>query len=95
MLAGVSVEYYTRLERGNLGGVSDSVLGSLAQALRLDDAERTHLYDLARTANTARFVFLSPPRGGSTSIGNATPKVRWVRCGSRQAETPTTASCRI
>ncbi|MFI5877147.1 helix-turn-helix transcriptional regulator [Streptomyces sp. NPDC051445] len=51
-LAGVSVEYYTRLERGNLNGVSDSVLEALAQALRLDDTERTHLYDLARTANT-------------------------------------------
>jgi transcriptional regulator with XRE-family HTH domain len=51
-LAGVSVEYYTRLERGNLGGVSDSVLDALAQALRLDDTERTHLYDLARAANT-------------------------------------------
>ena len=51
-LAGVSVEYYTRLERGNLGGVSDSVLDGLAQALRLDDTERTHLYDLARAANT-------------------------------------------
>lgn len=52
MLAGVSVEYYTRLERGNLGGVSDSVLDALAQALRLDATERTHLYDLARAANT-------------------------------------------
>jgi transcriptional regulator with XRE-family HTH domain len=52
-LAGVSVEYYTRLERGNLSGVSDSVLEALAQALRLDDTERTHLYDLARAANTA------------------------------------------
>ncbi|CAM5690543.1 helix-turn-helix transcriptional regulator [Streptomyces sp. NPDC055059] len=51
-LAGVSVEYYTRLERGNLSGVSDSVLEALAQALRLDDTERTHLYDLARAANT-------------------------------------------
>ena len=51
MLAGVSVEYYTRLERGNLSGVSDSVLDALAQALRLDDTERTHLYDLARAAN--------------------------------------------
>ncbi|MCW2947145.1 MAG: putative DNA-binding protein [Actinoallomurus sp.] len=51
MLAGVSVEYYTRLERGNLGGVSDSVLDSLAQALRLNETERTHLYDLARAAN--------------------------------------------
>ncbi|KDN72489.1 XRE family transcriptional regulator [Streptomyces olindensis] len=51
MLAGVSVEYYTRLERGNLGGVSDSVLDSLARTLRLDDTEREHLYDLARAAN--------------------------------------------
>ncbi|MEU1575533.1 helix-turn-helix domain-containing protein [Streptomyces collinus] len=51
-LAGVSVEYYTRLERGNLSGVSDHVLDALAQALRLDDTERTHLYDLARAANT-------------------------------------------
>ena len=53
VLAGVSVEYYTRLERGDLGGVSDGVLDAIAQALRLDDAERTHLYDLARTANAA------------------------------------------
>jgi transcriptional regulator with XRE-family HTH domain len=50
-LAGVSVEYYTRLERGSLGGVSDSVLDALARALRLDETERTHLYDLARAAN--------------------------------------------
>jgi transcriptional regulator with XRE-family HTH domain len=50
-LAGVSVEYYTRLERGNLGGVSDSVLDALAQALRLNDVERDHLYTLARAAN--------------------------------------------
>ena len=52
LLAGVSVDYYTRLERGNLGGVSDSVLESLARALQLDEAERAHLFDLARTANT-------------------------------------------
>ena len=50
-LAGVSVEYYKRLERGNLSGVSEGVLEGLAQALRLDDAERAHLYDLARAAN--------------------------------------------
>ena len=50
-LAGVSVEYYKRLERGNASGVSDSVLESLARALRLDDAERAHLFDLARAAN--------------------------------------------
>ncbi|MFI9168965.1 helix-turn-helix transcriptional regulator [Streptomyces lincolnensis] len=52
MLAGMSVEYYTRLERGNLTGASDSVLDALAQALRLDDTERDHLYALARAANT-------------------------------------------
>ena len=52
-LAGVSVEYYTRLERGNLQGVSDSVLDALARALRLDATERMYLYDLARAAGTA------------------------------------------
>ncbi|MFF9457412.1 helix-turn-helix transcriptional regulator [Streptomyces flaveolus] len=51
-LAGMSVEYYTRLERGNLAGASDSVLDALAQALRLDDTERDHLYALARAAGT-------------------------------------------
>ncbi|MBK3568872.1 helix-turn-helix transcriptional regulator [Streptomyces sp. MBT62] len=49
-LADVSVEYYARMERGNLTGVSDAVLDALARALRLDDAERAHLYDLARAA---------------------------------------------
>src|SRR3954452_23019290 len=49
-LAGVSVEYYSRLERGDLSGVSDHVLDALARALRLNDEERTHLEDLARTA---------------------------------------------
>lgn len=50
-LAGVSVEYYKRLERGNASGVSDMVLEALARALQLDDAERAHLFDLARAAN--------------------------------------------
>jgi transcriptional regulator with XRE-family HTH domain len=53
LMAGVSVDYYTRLERGNLQGVSESVLDALARALQLDEAERAHLFDLARTANTA------------------------------------------
>lgn len=53
MLAGVSVDYYTRLERGNLSGVSEGVLESLAQALQLDEAEHGHLLDLARTANAS------------------------------------------
>ncbi len=50
-LAGVSFEYYKRLERGNASGVSDTVLDALAHALALDDAERAHLFDLARAAN--------------------------------------------
>ena len=50
-LAGVSFEYYKRLERGNATGVSDTVLDALAHALQLDDAERAHLFDLARAAN--------------------------------------------
>src|SRR5437763_2628502 len=50
VLAGVSVPYYTRLERGDMSGASDSVLNALAGALRLDDAERAHLFDLARAA---------------------------------------------
>jgi len=48
LLAGMSVDYYIRLERGNLSGASDSVLDSLSHALQLDDAERAYLYDLAR-----------------------------------------------
>jgi len=48
MLAGISVEYYTRLERGTARGVSEEVLEGLARALQLDEAERTHLYDLVR-----------------------------------------------
>ena len=51
MLAGVSVDYYTRLERGNLAGVSEEILEALAQALQLDEAEHGHLFDLARAAN--------------------------------------------
>lgn len=53
LLAGVSVDYYTRLERGNANGVSESVLQALAGALQLDEAERAHLLDLARAAHTA------------------------------------------
>jgi transcriptional regulator with XRE-family HTH domain len=52
MLAGVSVDYYTRLERGNASGVSDTVLEALAGALQLDEAERAHLFDLAHESNT-------------------------------------------
>jgi transcriptional regulator with XRE-family HTH domain len=50
VLAGVSVPYYTRLERGDMSGVSQSVLEALVRALELDEAERAHLFDLARAA---------------------------------------------
>jgi transcriptional regulator with XRE-family HTH domain len=53
VLAGVSVPYYTRLERGDMHGVSESVLSALARALQLDEAERAHLFDLARAARPA------------------------------------------
>lgn len=57
LLAGISSEYYTRLERGNATGVSDCVIEGIAQALQLDEAERIHLVDLLRGAGTTR-----PPR---------------------------------
>ena len=62
MLAGVSVDYYIRMERGNARGVSDSVLENLARALRLDEAERAHLYDLARAANNGARAPRRPAR---------------------------------
>ena len=56
VLAGVSVPYYERLERGDASGASESVLDAVARALRLDDAERGHLFDLARAVQP-----LTPP----------------------------------
>src|SRR4051812_38324030 len=53
VLAGVSAPYYTRLERGDMSGVSESVLDAVSRALQLDDAERAHLFDLARAAQPA------------------------------------------
>ena len=50
LLAGISVEYYTHLERGNVRGVSEDVLDAVARALQLDEIERTHLLDLIRAA---------------------------------------------
>lgn len=51
VLADVSVEYYAKLERGSIAGASSSVLESISRALRLDDTERAHLFDLARAAD--------------------------------------------
>jgi len=54
LLAGISSEYYTRLERGNATGVSESVIDGIVHALQLDEAERTHLVALIRTASATR-----------------------------------------
>jgi transcriptional regulator with XRE-family HTH domain len=53
LLAGVSIDYYVRMERGNLSSASDSVLEGVANALQLDEAERAHLFDLARASQPA------------------------------------------
>jgi transcriptional regulator with XRE-family HTH domain len=53
-LAGVSVDYYVRLEQGRAGHPSESVLDALARALQLDDAERAHLFDLSRPVRKRR-----------------------------------------
>ncbi|HEV7195610.1 MAG TPA: helix-turn-helix transcriptional regulator, partial [Pedococcus sp.] len=50
-IAGLSVEYYAKLERGQIAGASTGVLGALARALQLDETERAHLFDLARSAD--------------------------------------------
>src|SRR3954470_24129404 len=60
-LAGVSVEYYAQLERGNLAGASESVLAALGRALQLDEAEREHLLALARAADPVRRARRRPP----------------------------------
>ncbi len=62
LLAGMSVDYYTRLERGNARGASDAVLGALARALQLDEAERAHLFDLVHISKAAAGTPRRPPR---------------------------------
>jgi len=71
MLAGVSVEYYSRLERGDLGGVSETVLEAVGSALLLDDAERSHLADLARAANESPVRSRSRARSRPVGISRA------------------------
>jgi transcriptional regulator with XRE-family HTH domain len=71
-LAGVSIDYYNRMERGNLSGASDSVLDALARALRLDEAERAHLFDLARASRP------SAHRRRRSTKQNVRPSVQWI-----------------
>jgi transcriptional regulator with XRE-family HTH domain len=75
MLAGVSTEYYARLERGNLRGVSESVLESLSRTLQLDEAERVHLLDLARAATP------SPAAGTRRVRAEVRPSVERILAG--------------
>ncbi|WP_430949159.1 helix-turn-helix transcriptional regulator [Rhodococcus sp. 24CO] len=69
MISGMSVDYYNRLERGNLAGASENIIESLARALQLDDAERKYLFDLARAANA------SPPRHRRRTTHKLRPSV--------------------
>src|SRR6266496_4564489 len=75
LLAGVGVDYYTRLERGNLGGVSDAVLDALARALQLDEAERAHLFDLARAAHSGH---TAPARRRRVAAQGVRPSVQRI-----------------
>ncbi|MEU6409065.1 helix-turn-helix transcriptional regulator [Microbispora sp. NPDC046933] len=72
VLAGVSTEWYTRLEKGHISGVSEDVLDAVAQALRLDQDERTYLFDLARAARPSR---RTPSRRKDVQVP---PRVQWL-----------------
>lgn len=72
VLAGVSTEWYTRLEKGHISGVSEDVLEAVARALRLDDAERTYLFDLARAARPTHH----PVRPRKQA--HVRPRVQWM-----------------
>ena len=73
-LAGLSVDYYTQLERGDLDGASDSVLNAVARALHLDDAG-----DLV--PRYRRVGHLSPLATGEVDVGVADPAELDCRSG--------------
>src|SRR6476661_3374215 len=79
-LAGVSVEYYTRLEQGALRGVSPEVLDSIARALRLDDAERSHLFDLSSASSPVG----RPPKHRNPKVWTPHTSLQWVLDGITQ-----------
>ncbi|GGI44712.1 transcriptional regulator with XRE-family HTH domain [Agromyces flavus] len=76
VLAGVSVEYYSKLERGAIAGASSSVLDAIASALRLDDTERAHLFDLARAADG--IPASGRARGRTPRQPLARPSLQWA-----------------
>lgn len=73
-LAGVSVEYYTRIERGGISGASPEVLDAIARALRLDDAERAYLFNLAHAASPVA----RPARKRSPKCWCPHPSLQWM-----------------
>ena len=73
-LAGVSVEYYIRLERGAISGASPEILDAIAKALRLDDAERAHLFDLAHAASPVA----RPPKRRSSKSWTPHTSLQWA-----------------
>ena len=78
VLAGVSTEWYTRLEKGHINGVSDDVLGAVARALDLDDAERAYLFDLARTARLTDRQGHDGRAGRPRRQSHVRPRVQWM-----------------
>src|SRR5579863_6033768 len=72
LLAGVSIDYYIRMERGNLTGASDTVLDGVATALQLDEAERAHLLDLARACQPV------PPRQRRQKASGITDAIQQI-----------------
>jgi transcriptional regulator with XRE-family HTH domain len=75
-LAGVSVEYYARLERGAIAGASSPVLEAIATALRLNDTERAHLLDLARAADGIPTSGRTRRRAAKHSVSR--PSLHWA-----------------
>jgi transcriptional regulator with XRE-family HTH domain len=90
-LAGVSIEYYTRLERGNLSGVSEAVLDALAGALQLDESERVYLFDLAKAASAPA----TPRRPPKPAVHELRPSISsgyWTRWSAYRRSCATAGS---
>jgi hypothetical protein len=98
----MSVEYYSKLERGSLAGASASVLGAIARALQLDEAERAHLFDLARAADgtdaierpARRRSRPAPPRAGLQRVLDAFTQGLAFVCNGRMDILATNALAR-